>query len=130
MLGTVFGVWVTNGGFFDGHQNSYQLDSAFRPSYHFATEVDWTREDVDLPSGDFRTTLVTTRLNYSFTPQMFLDALIQYNSTVKEIASNIRFNFIYKPLSDLFLVYNERRSTTGEVRDRALIAKFTYVFDF
>jgi hypothetical protein len=64
--------------------------------------VDWTREDVDLPSGDFRTTLVTTRLNYSFTPHMFLDALIQYNSTVKEIASNIRFNFIYKPLSDLW----------------------------
>ena len=75
--------------------------------------MDWTREDVDLPSGDFRTTLVTTRLNYSFTPHMFLDALIQYNSTVKEIASNIRFNFNYKPLSDLFLVYNERRSTTG-----------------
>ena len=92
--------------------------------------MDWTREDVDLPSGDFRTTLVTTRLNCSFTPQMFLDALIQYNSTVKEIASNIRFNFIYKPLSDLFLVYNERRSTTGEVRERALIAQFTYVFDF
>ena len=92
--------------------------------------MDWTREDVDLPSGDFRTTLVTTRLNYSFTPHMFLDALIQYNSTVKGIASNIRFNFIYKPLSDLFLVYNERRSTTGEVRERALIAKFTYVFDF
>jgi len=61
---------------------------------------------------------------------MFLDALIQYNSTVQEIASNIRFNLIYKPLSDLFVVYNERRSTTGEVRERALIAKFTYVFDF
>ena len=68
-----------------------------------------------------RTTLATTRLNYSFTPHMFLDTLIQYNSTVKEITSNIRFNFIYKPLSDLFVVYNERRSTTGEVRERALI---------
>ncbi len=64
------------------------------------------------------------------TPHMFLDALSQYHSTVKEIASTIRFNFIYKPLSDLFLVYNERRSSTGEVRERALIAKFTYVFDF
>ena len=110
--------------------DSYQLKLAFRPSYHFSTEVDWTRENVDLPSGDFRTTLATTRLNYSFTPNMFLDALIQYNSTVKEIASNIRFNFIYKPLSDLFVVYNERRSTTGEVRERALIVKATYIFDF
>ena len=61
---------------------------------------------------------------------MFLNTLIQYNSAVQEIVTNIRFNFIYKPLSDFFLVYNERRSSTGEVLDRALIAKITYLFDF
>jgi hypothetical protein len=67
---------------------------------------------VDLPSGAFSTDLVNTRINYSFSPRMFLNALIQYNSTLDEISSNIRFNFIYKPLSDIFLVYNERRSST------------------
>jgi len=61
---------------------------------------------------------------------MFLNALIQYNSTRQELASNLRFNFTYKPLSDFFLVYNERRSTTGEVTERALIGKLTYIFDF
>ena len=40
------------------------------------------------------------------------------------------FNLIYKPLSDLFLVYNERRTTTGEVQERAIIAKLTYSFNF
>ncbi len=124
------GLMLSRGSFFDGHKSSYQLDFAFRPSYHFAAEVDWSREDLDLPSGDFKTNLVTTRMNYSFTPHMFLDALIQYNSAVEEIASNIRFNFIYKPLSDLFVVYNERRSTTGEVLDRAVTLKLTYIFDF
>ena len=123
-------VMLRRGDFFDGHKNSYQLDFAFRPNYHFATEVNWSRENLELPSGDFTTHLVTTRMNYSFTPHMFLDALIQYNSTAQEIASNIRFNFIYQPLSDLFLVYNERRSTTGDVLDRAIILKLTYIFDF
>ena len=33
-------------------------------------------------------------------------------------------------MSDLFLIYNERRSTTGEVIERALIAKLTYAFNF
>ena len=61
---------------------------------------------------------------------MFLNALIQYNSTREEVTSNLRFNFTYKPLSDFFLVYNESRSTTGEVTERALIGKLTYVFDF
>ena len=59
---------------------------------------------------------------------MFLNALIQYNSTIGAIESNIRFNFIHRPLSDVFLVYNEVRATTGEVKERAFIAKVTYAF--
>ena len=43
-------------------------------------------------------------------------------------SSNIRFNIIHRPLSDFFLVYNDRRDDTGRIVDRALIAKFTYLF--
>ncbi len=118
------------GGFYDGDKDSYTAEVSFQPSYQFGAEVSWTHDDITLPSGDFTTTLTTTRLRYSFTTTMFLNALIQYNSTLREISSNIRFNFIYKPLSDFFLVYNERRATTGEVVERALIAKLTYLFDF
>ncbi len=121
---------LQTGGFFDGDKDSYSLGVRFLPNYHFEAEVSWEHDDVALPSGDFKTNLVSTILAYSFNPRMFLNALIQYNSTVGAIESNIRFNFIYKPLSDFFLVYNERRSTTGEVRERAIIAKLTYVFDF
>ena len=123
-------VTVRRAGFFDGDKDSYELGFAFKPNYQLGAEISWSYDDIELPSGDFTTSLATTRLSYSFTPYMFLNALIQYNSTVQEIASNIRFNFNYKPLSDFFLVYNERRSTTGEVKKRALIGKLTYVFDF
>jgi hypothetical protein len=38
---------------------------------------------------------------------------------------------IHRPLSDIFLVYNERRnSQTGERIDRALVAKMTYLIAF
>ena len=118
------------GEFFDGHQETYTAGFRFQPNYRFSTNISWDHDDVELPSGDFFTDLVTTRANYAFSPRMFLNALIQYNSTLREVASNIRFNFIYKPLSDFFLVYNERRATSGEVLERALIAKLTYVLSF
>ncbi len=121
---------ITTGSFFDGDKDSYNLGFLLQPGYRFSSQVSWRYDDVRLPSGDFTTHLVTTRLRYSFTTSMFLNALIQYNSTLKEFSSNIRFNFIYKPLSDFFLVYNERRSSTGEVRERVLIAKLTYLFGF
>ena len=116
------------GSFFDGDKNSYSLTGRFqRPQY--LAEVSWSRDHLNLPSGNFDTDLVATRLNYSFNPRVFLNALIQYNSDLQEINTNIRFNFIYKPLSDVFWVYNERRASTGEVKERALILKVTYVFD-
>ncbi|MEE8348805.1 MAG: DUF5916 domain-containing protein [Acidobacteriota bacterium] len=121
---------VSTGDFFDGEKDTYRVDFGFHPGYHLATDLTWRHDDVRLPSGEFTTTLVTSRSRYSFSTTMFLNALIQYNSALREISSNIRFNWIYKPLSDFFLVYNERRATTGGVKERALIAKFTYVFDF
>ena len=121
---------LETGGFFDGDKDSCSLGFLLQPGYRFSSDVSWSYDDVRLPSGDFTTNLVTTRLRYSFSTTMFLNALIQYNSTLKEFSSNIRFNFIYKPLSDFFLVYNERRSSTGEVLERALIAKLTYLFGF
>jgi len=123
-------VGLEKGGFFDGNQKLYSLGFLFQPGHRLSTETSWNYGEFKLPSGDFTTNLLRTRFQYSFSTTMFLNALIQYNNALREISSNIRFNWIYKPLSDFFLVYNERRSTTGEVRERAIIAKFTYVFDF
>ena len=123
------GAALGRGDFFNGEKDSYEFTVRVQPSHQFNAEVGWKHDDVTLPSGDFTTDLGTTRFLYSFSTKMFLNALIQYNGTVDEIESNIRFNWIYKPLSDLFLVYNARRATTGGVVERAFIAKLTYIFD-
>ena len=62
---------------------------------------------------------------------MYVNALVQYNSDAKQWSSNVRFNFIHRPFSDFDLVFNERRhSVTGDLIDRALVAKFTYLTAF
>jgi hypothetical protein len=39
------------------------------------------------------------------------------------------YHIIHRPLSDLFVVYNERRnSVSGDLIDRAVILKLTYMF--
>ena len=76
-------------------------------------------------------TLVTGRANYNFNTKMFLNALVQYNSDSQQWSSNLRFNIIHRPLSDFFLVYNERRDErAGDLLNRALVAKFTYLVAF
>lgn len=78
----------------------------------------------------FITDLVSARIGYSFSNMLFLNGLLQYNSDTGEISSNVRFNMIYRPLSDLFVVYNERQTRDGRVLERALIAKLTYLLAF
>ena len=61
---------------------------------------------------------------------MFVNALLQYNTDSRQWSSNLRFNIIHRPLSDFFLVYNERRDERTDRIDRAFIAKMTYLFAF
>jgi len=97
-------------------------------NYRMNTSFSYSLNNIDLPQGSFNTNLLTTRVNYSFSTSVFLNALIQYNNDSRQWSSNVRFNVIHRPLSDFFLVYNERRdSISGDLIDRALIAKVTYM---
>jgi hypothetical protein len=70
-------------------------------------------------------------MDYYLSTRMFLNAFLQYNSDRKQVTSNIRFNFIHRPLSDLFLVFNEAREVSGARRtDRALTIKYTHMIAF
>jgi hypothetical protein len=90
--------------------------------------VSYTHSDVDLREGDFTTGLLTLRADYSFSTRAFLSALIQYNRDSRQWSSNVRFNLIHRPLSDFFLVYDERHpSASSTVVDRAVVAKLTYM---
>jgi Domain of unknown function (DUF5916)/Carbohydrate family 9 binding domain-like len=119
------------GGFWNGDRNRYQVGLRFHPIYKFGAELKFERNDVVLPEGDFTVDLIGTKLNYSFSNRMFLNALFQYDSDEDQVLTNIRFNFMYKPLSDLYLVYNERRDIAdNRVLDRAITLKLTYVLPF
>jgi hypothetical protein len=61
---------------------------------------------------------------------MFVNALVQYNTDTRQVSSNLRFNIIHRPLSDFFLVYNERHDDRIDQTDRAIIAKMTYLLAF
>lgn len=121
------GRWAV-GRFFTGTKHTYALGGTVRFNHKLNTSFSSTHNNINLPQGHFQTHLLGVRFDYSFSTIMFLNALVQYNSDARQWSSNIRFNLIHRPLSDLFLVYNERRdSLSGRLIDRALIAKFTYM---
>ena len=122
---------VAAGDFYDGTKRTYQAGATARVNIHLTVAVNWTHNDIDLPAGAYNTNLVSTRIVYGFTTTQFLNALIQYNTDANQWTSNIRFNIIHRPLSDFFLVYNDQRdSRSGDLINRAVIAKLTYMMQF
>jgi len=58
---------------------------------------------------------------------VYLTTFVQYNDQLNNTNLNIRFQWRYKPVSDLFIVYTDNYfANTREVRNRALVLKMTY----
>ena len=105
-----------------------------RPSFRLGATVgvSHTEASLDAPRAKFEALLWTTRVNYSFTTNMFIDALSQYDPRQRLFNANVRFNVIHHPLSDLFIVFNEQRMTAPDapVPGRGVILKFTQMMSF
>ncbi len=119
------------GPFYDGYRRNLSVGPAMRLNENLNMSVNLSLNDISVATGAFVSKLVTTRINYNFNTKMFFNALVQYNSDNSQWTSNLRFNIIHRPLSDFFLVYNERRDErTGNMLSRAVIAKMTYLMAF
>ncbi len=119
---------VNAGTFWDGHQKTIEGSLRLRVNAHVAASATLTRNDVDLPQGSFAANLVGMRLDWSFSPRMFLNAFVQYNGETDTWLSNIRYNFIHRPLSDIYIVWNATRMPTED--HGALMLKYTHLLAF
>jgi hypothetical protein len=127
---SVNGRWSV-GEFYDGYKQAYQIGAAVRLNGRLNASITESRNQIQLRAGRYTTDLITARVEYGFSTMAFVNALVQYNTDAREWSSNLRFNIIHRPLSDFFLVFNERRdSDSGGLLDRALVAKLTYMVAF
>ena len=125
---------VTAGGLWTGTQRTVGVTAVIRPSHRLRLSIGGSRTAANLgaPDTDFVSAVWTMRVNYSFTTNMFLDSLVQYDQDRSRVNANLRFNLIHHPLSDLFIVYNEQQIRNDpDVRPgRSVIVKVTRMMAF
>ena len=129
------GLSFDRGGFFGGERTGvgYTFGRAYLSS-QLNIEPSVSFNWLDLPQGDFRTELVAIRTTYTLTPRMFVAALVQYNSTLDALGTNLRFRWEYQPGSELFVVYTDERDTLDPrgpfLENRAIVVKATRLLRF
>ncbi|UCC72946.1 MAG: carbohydrate binding family 9 domain-containing protein [Gemmatimonadota bacterium] len=120
------------GDFWDGDRWHVGGELAF-DSPHIGFALGYEHNDVDVPGGAFTTDLVRGRVKLAANTRLFGNALVQYNSQTGAFSANLRINWIHRPGSDLFIVFNERRDIVGSTwnpESRAFIVKLTYLIWF
>ncbi len=123
---------LTVGGFFGGDRVRLTPELEFRIRERFNGELEWDYNDIELSGGAFETNLGRLRLNYSFTPRIFVQTLVQYNDRADAWATNLRFAWLQQANTGLFVVYDEVRdigSTGIGIPGRSLIVKYSRLVD-
>ncbi len=121
------------GEYYGGSRRTLTANLNFLAQATLLFENDYTRNRIALPnSPTYVTNTLNTRVTYSISPTLFLKAFVQYNDERKLTNLNLLLWSIYRPGSDLYIVYNQgwEIGLPGpdgpRVRGRSLAIKFTY----
>lgn len=124
-------VSLTVGDFFDGTLRSMAVGAFLRPSYHMTLELSGERNVIDLPNQSTTADVLAARVNYAASTRFYTNAFVQYNASTRQMVTNLRLDFLHAPLSDVFLVYTERRDLdSSAVLERIFSAKVTRMVSF
>jgi len=120
---------VSNGSFYDGDKTTVTLSGDLRPNKTLSLNPSYQVNNVALSAGAFVTHLFGLRANVSFSTNLLTSAYVQYNSAGQLAATQVRVNYIFRTIDNIFLVYNETRYTDGVFNGKAnqsLVLKVTY----
>ncbi|MGH9872976.1 MAG: DUF5916 domain-containing protein [Pyrinomonadaceae bacterium] len=118
------------GDFYSGKRDEFSGGITFRPNEHWLFDFSDSFNNVRLPQGVFKINLFAGRVNYNFSRRLLTSALMQMNSAARISTINVRLRYIYRPNSDLFVIYNQTTGAGLERPSYSLQVKLTRDFTF
>lgn len=124
-----------SGEYFNGHRINLDGSIGYRYQPLGFASIDFAYNRIILPEPYTTTSLylIGPRFDFTFSRNVFLTTFLQYNSQIENLNINTRFQWRFKPVSDIFLVYTDNYFadhrgglTIGQPRTRALTFKITY----
>jgi len=122
------------GQFYNGRLFRMNTRGFLKLSKNLNLEFIYDRNHFNLPveGGKFTTNIAATRIIYSFTPDFFAKAYLQWNDDENLFKSNFLIRWIYKPGANIYFIYNESRKlgSEGYLQDRVLMLKVSFLFNY
>ena len=125
--------------FYNGTVRRAYAQTTLKPNGHISVSAQYQlNQVVSLPEAYFTDAeprpvyinLFRGRFDYSFSTGLFAKLFAQWNADTNVVSTNFLINYIYRPGSDFYFVFNQTYDTNGTTKSRLLdstvVAKMTY----
>ena len=126
-----FGLSAAGGAFYNGKQwqAGAEITFRFQPIMNVALKAQYTQLDFPSPYCDVEIFNITPRVEVFFAKNIWWTTFLQYNTQADNFNINSRFQWRFRPMSDLFVVYTDNYAVESfGVKNRALTAKLNWWF--
>ena len=122
-----WGLTFEHGGYYNGIRTTYSGGVKYRKQPWGNFGVDFIYNDIVLNEVKIHPLIISPTIEIAFTNNLFWTTFLQYNTSIQNFNINSRFQWRFKPMSDLFLVYTDNYLTDGLVhKTRSLVFKVSY----
>ncbi len=104
---------IRGGEFLGGDRQTYTTGMNWRLSKFLTVSLDYERNQVDVPTGEFSTDLWRGTFDYAFMPDLFGTVFAQWNDQDELAQMNYRLEWIPKPGTRFFFIFDQDYSTQG-----------------
>ena len=107
------------------------INFRYQPILQVGIEMEYNSIELPEPYNSTDLFLISSRIDLTWTNKLFFTSFLQYNTQDNNFGQNHRFQWRFKPVSDLFIVYTDNYITkpSFEPKNRALVLKLSYWFN-
>lgn len=120
------------GGYYTGTRLTLNGEINYRVQPYGSLALVTTYNSINLPApyNSAELLLIGPKLDFTFTDKLFFTSFIQYNNQIDNLNLNLRFQWRFAPVSDLFIVYTENSFPADyNIKNRGLVVKLSYWFN-
>ena len=120
------------GGYFNGTRFNVSGEINYRVQPYGSLSIVASYDKIDMPQpyNSAELILIGPRLDITFTDKIFFTTFVQYNNQIDNVNINLRFQWRFAPVSDLYIVYTSNSYPEDfYTKNRALVVKLSYWFN-
>lgn len=122
-------VQVELGEFYHGTRRGFLIDAIARPTARLSIEPFIEFNRITLPEEEFDANAFGGRVGYSFSTILFAKLFSQWSTDRDVLSANFLINYIYRPGSDIYLVFDQSYDTRDggfKLLGWTVVGKMTY----